>query len=156
MGAVVMDLGTMRKMACATARTFGLPEALVCAICDHESGGWRPWAVRYEPAFRWVPQSVKDPTERVARACSYGLMQVMGQTARELGFAGDYLTELCDPLVGIEYGCKKLSRCMAKCPGNVREALLCYNGGGNPNYPDLVLKLVPKYAPANQPVGSGQ
>jgi soluble lytic murein transglycosylase-like protein len=75
-------------------------------------------------------------------------MQIMGETARELGFKGTYLTELCDPIVGLEYGCRKLGACIEKHPGDTRAALLAYNGGSNPAYPDLVLRLLPKYQAA--------
>jgi soluble lytic murein transglycosylase-like protein len=37
-------------------------------------------------------------------------MQVMGATARELGFKGRFFTELCDPMEGLNYGCRYLVR----------------------------------------------
>lgn len=144
-----MDVPTMIRVARATAKAHALPEDLVCAVCDHESWGWDTFAIRYEPAFerKYDPvDPAKEPTEHFARAFSYGLMQIMGETARELGFAGKYLTELCDPIVGVEYGCRKLSRCMAKHPGDMRAALLAYNGGANAQYPELVLALCEKYS----------
>jgi soluble lytic murein transglycosylase-like protein len=143
-----MDIPTLIKVARATAKAHALREDLVCAVCDHESG-WDPFAIRYEPAFerKYDPvDPVKNPTEHFARAFSWGLMQLMGETARELGFAGKYLDELSDPLVGIEFGCRKLAKCMAAHPGDARAALLAYNGGANAQYPDLVLVLLPKYA----------
>jgi soluble lytic murein transglycosylase-like protein len=125
-----------------------MDEALVCAVADHESGGWNPWAIRYEPAFekKYDPADpVKLPTEHYSRAFSFGLMQIMGETARELGFAGPYITQLCSPDVGLEYGCRKLKRCVDAHPGDTRAALLAYNGGSNPQYPDLVLQLIKQY-----------
>lgn len=137
------DLVALAKTA---AQRHSLDPALVCAVCDHESAGWSTWAVRYEPAFekRWDPTAGISPTEHYGRAFSYGLMQIMGETARELGFAGKYLTELCDPETGVEFGCRKLAKCVASC-GDVEAALLRYNGGGDPNYPEMVLQLVGKY-----------
>lgn len=38
----------------------------------------------------------------VEPANQWGVMQVMGGVAREVGFKGSFLTELCDPEVGIE------------------------------------------------------
>ncbi len=35
-------------------------------------------------------------------------MQILGQTAREIGFDGTFLTELCDPEIGLEWGCRYL------------------------------------------------
>jgi len=45
--------------------------------------------------------------ELLAQQTSWGLMQIMGGTARERGFCG-WLTELCDPVVNLEWGCKHL------------------------------------------------
>jgi len=82
------------------------------------------------------------------RAVSWGLMQVMGQTAREFGYPGP-LPQLCSPGVGLLYGCKKLKSCFERAAGgDVRQALSFYNGGGDPTYPDHVLALVPKYQQA--------
>lgn len=144
----VADLQFLISIARKTALAHGLPPALVAAVCEHESGGWEPWAMRFEPAFlkRYVePLKLKSATEANARATSYGLMQVLGQVARELGFKGKYLTELCDPVVGVEFGCRKLKQCMDKHDNDQRAALLAYNGGGNPDYPNKVLDLVEKY-----------
>jgi soluble lytic murein transglycosylase-like protein len=95
---------------------YGLPVGLVHAIVKVESSG-NPWAIRYEPGFQrayldgkpWrIYGAVTHDTEVVARATSWGLMQVMGQVARERGFEGIYLSELCNPAAGIEYGCRQL------------------------------------------------
>lgn len=131
------------------AKVHGIDPALVCAVCHHESGNWNMWAVRYEPAFysRYIlgMQNVAE-TEKTGRAFSYGLMQIMGQTAREFGFKGTYLTELCDPGVGVEYGCRKLAKCLLRASNDVHKALLMYNGGGNEKYPELVLQYIERYA----------
>src|SRR5262245_1759677 len=105
----------LEQLARAAAQKHELDEALFCALCDHESVGWKPWAIRYEPAFfsRYVAPLYTNnkisATEAFARSFSYGLGQIMGQTARELGFDGEYLTELCDPEVGLEYAARKLA-----------------------------------------------
>ena len=116
--------------------------ALVLAVCEHESS-WETYAVRYEPGFyaRYIEKMTGlTATEKTMRATSFGLMQVMGQVAREKGFSEKYLTALCDPVFGLTYGCKKLKECLDRENGDVRAALLRFNGGGDPNYPDLVLK----------------
>ncbi len=73
----------------------GLDPALVCAIIEQEST-WNPHAIRYESAFfakyvapLFTNNKVEPPTntEAHSRAISWGLMQVMGQSAREMGFA---------------------------------------------------------------------
>jgi soluble lytic murein transglycosylase-like protein len=72
-------------------------------------------------------------------------MQVMGQVARELGFSGRFLSELADPQVGLEYGCRKFQRCL-KATATIEEALLRYNGGNDPTYPAQVKQFIQKYA----------
>lgn len=86
-----------------------------------------------------------DPTESRARAFSWGLMQVMGQVAREHGFAGASLASLCDPAVGLEIGCRVFTAKLAAAEGNVTRALLLWNGAGNRDYPAAVLARAPHY-----------
>ena len=138
------------KMAEAAAENHGLDKALFCGLVSTESG-WNPWAARYEPGFyrRYVEKMDKDQakrfgaisldTEKELRSTSFGLCQVMGQVARELGCKLTFLNELCDPEVGLEYGAKRLVQAFKRKKGDVREALLNYNGGGDKKYPDRVL-----------------
>lgn len=121
----------------AVAAQHGLPTALVQAIVQVESNG-RPWAVRYEPDFflRYVAgrdHRVYAPCSRVTeerlRACSFGPMQIMGQTARELGFQGVYLTELYAPAVGVEWGCRLLASLLVREKKRVDRAVAAYNAG---------------------------
>jgi soluble lytic murein transglycosylase-like protein len=88
-------------------------------------------------------------TEKQMRACSFGLMQIMGQTAREYGFTGTFLTELCDPDSGVKLGCTKLKRELDRHNGYVTGALLAYNGGGDANYPVRVMANYKGYAYLN-------
>lgn len=137
----------MIGLAKQIAAKHGLDSALVCALV-HQESAWRPWAARYEPIFfgRYIAtMQGLSPTEMQGRAFSYGLTQLMGQVAREFGFAGDYLSELFDPIVNLEFGCRKLARCMDRANQDRRTALLSYNGGGAPNYPDLVLRYLTRY-----------
>jgi hypothetical protein len=84
--------------------------ALVCAIIEQESA-WNTYATRYEPGFRtrYVAPLHLPPTEEIARSISWGLMQVMGQVAREHGFDGKFLSALCDPALGLDLGCAVLA-----------------------------------------------
>ncbi|MCC8991727.1 MAG: transglycosylase SLT domain-containing protein [Streptococcus sp.] len=104
------------EMISAAAIRHQLPQGLIGAICQVESG-FNTHAIRYEPDFFTtyiVPCKIKEyppcsyRTEQRARAMSWGLMQIMGQVARERGFSGAFLSELCLPEVGIEYGCRQL------------------------------------------------
>jgi soluble lytic murein transglycosylase-like protein len=142
----------LRSLAHAAARVHALPPELVCAVIEQESG-WDRWAMRYEPAFyqRYIEPLLAGPTplartEARARAFSWGLMQVIGQVAREHGFAGNSLAQLCEPSAGIEIGCRVLASKLAAAGGNVPRALLLWNGGANPGYPDAVLNRVRNYA----------
>lgn len=135
------------------AKVFDLNPKIIYAMILVESSG-DPFASRFEPGFysqyikgvspaklggHW-PTSRTQTTERYDRATSWGLMQVMGQTARELGFKGDALPEFVDPAVGVRYGAKYLRKMLNRFPNTdpgmcYREALAAYNGGpGNPNY----------------------
>jgi Transglycosylase SLT domain len=97
-------------LARATAAKHALDPALVCAVVEQESA-WDAHAMRYEPGFRsrYVAPLGLPPTEEVARSISWGLMQVMGQVAREHGFAGKFLSALCDPATGLDIGCAVLA-----------------------------------------------
>lgn len=113
-----------------------LPARLVTALIAVESGG-DPWAWNPEPHYRWLwdvkknmpfravtPREIaseKPPAdfpslggdrdqEWWGQQASWGLMQVMGAVAREHGFAGLYLPELCDAETNIEHGCRHLVR----------------------------------------------
>jgi len=143
-------------LARAAAAVHQLDAALVCAICEQESS-WNPWAIRYEPAFFTcyiAPQLAAaqiSATEAQARAFSWGLMQVMGQVAREHGFGAApsantaSLAQLCDPATGIEIGCRVFAAKLVAAHGDVARALQLWNGGGNPNYAAQVLARVARY-----------
>lgn len=127
-------------LARATSAKHQLDPDVVCGVCEQESG-WNVWAVRYEPAFlvRYVQPLKLLQTESVARSISWGLMQVLGQVAREQGFKGEFLSQLCDPEIGIEYGCLVLASKLAMHEGNLEAGLLSYNGGSAPDYGKQVL-----------------
>jgi hypothetical protein len=65
--------------------------------------------------------------------------------ARECGFKSTFLTELCDPALGLEIGCLVLAAKLAAADGNVERALLLWNGGANAQYPEQVLARAEKY-----------
>lgn len=126
------------------AKKHGLPRNLVAAIVQAESGGC-PWAIRYEPAFfeRYIKgKGVKgrgrcsDDTEARARAMSWGLMQIMGATARETGFAGEFLSELVTPSVALEWGCKYLKRLHDRYAARGIDAVVAAYNGGSPRPTD--------------------
>jgi len=136
----------VRAMCECWARAFDLPVRRVAAIVQVESAGNR-WAFRYEPSFEaWLRARIRklwrtlgndpyrdhpsDPevTELVARAISWGPMQVLGQVAREEGFTGPYLTALCGE-EGVRIGCKRLARLRDRYLGDIDRATEAYNAG---------------------------
>lgn len=124
------------------AARHGLPPELVAAMVRVESGG-DPWAVRYEPGFyrRYLEDlalsttdGCSEDTERRTRAMSFGLLQIMGQVARELGCELPFLSQLCDPETGLEWSCKylaQLRRRLSRAHGATTWECVCaaYNGG---------------------------
>ncbi|MGH9728761.1 MAG: lytic transglycosylase domain-containing protein, partial [Candidatus Acidiferrales bacterium] len=152
---------TLIQMARMRAAQFELDPELVCAVIEQESN-WNAWATRFEPAFekKYVEPLKQNgelktfgasmETEANARATSYGLMQVMGQVAREQGVAIPFLTELCDPDRGLETGCAHLAKHARDKQGrrvSFEKLLLAWNGGGDPGYPNKVLERVSHYLP---------
>ena len=75
-----------------------------------EKGFKRRYIDPIKSVERWGSTSYE--TERENRATSFGLCQVMGQVARELGCTARSLTELTTPEIGLEYGAKRLKKAM--------------------------------------------
>lgn len=146
-----MDLSTndaRLALAGKWAAKYGLDKFIVCAVIEQESS-WNPWAVRFEPGFLRTYVKPVDPnnptTKEITRASSFGLMQIMGEVAIEFGFTGAFLTQLCDPDIGVDLGCRKLQKEFSL-HGDAQNALLAYNGGGNSLYPSQVLARVGHYS----------
>lgn len=151
---------TFNEIIKRSSQTFEIPEELIKSIIIKESGV-RIYAVRYEPAFTrnylidkdtgklksleklggHIPKEINKTTEYVLRSASFGLMQVMGQVAREKGFSKESLLELCNPELNIYFGCRHFKYLLDMKMGDVGKALLNWNGGGNPNYAKEVLEI---------------
>jgi soluble lytic murein transglycosylase-like protein len=133
-------------LARASAARHALDPALVCAVVEQESA-WDAHAIRYEPGFRtrYVAPLGLPPTEEVARSISWGLMQVMGQVAREHGFSGKFLSALCDPAAGLDIGCAVLATKLSAAGGNLARSLELWNGGANADYAPQVLARIARY-----------
>jgi len=110
----MMDHGELTQLIKSAAAKRALPWELVYAICQVESS-LNPTATRYEPHFRWLvgDNDAMSPKERHDQMTSWGLMQVMGAVARELGHIGP-LDDLLHPPTGLFYGCLHLRRFRAK------------------------------------------
>jgi soluble lytic murein transglycosylase-like protein len=87
---------------------------LIAAIVMTESTG-RPCAIKYEAPFIWLNDpdgharalNISEKTEIQNQKHSWGLMQIMGGTARDMGFR-DLMPKLCIPRVGLEFGTRYL------------------------------------------------
>ena len=150
---------SLQNLISAVAGKHGVPEGIVRGLIEAESG-WNPWAMRYESHYRWLycprkqrPDANPSPlpgcsrdTEREAQKTSWGLLQIMGAAARERGFRGVFLSELCDPEVGLEYGLMHLNWMRKRFydKGGWPAVISAYNAGtptgSNRAYVDKVLK----------------
>lgn len=163
------------------ANEHGLRPEIVFAIIRKESGNGR-LRYRCEPHYRYLWNCRNNKPWRLSKAeadrvkalphfrppkglfisndsewwgqrASWGPMQIMGATARELGFKGDW-PELCGE-AGIQYGCiylKRLKDRFIKSHG-WKGVISAYNQGGpyktkgvfnNQKYVDSVLRFAEK------------
>lgn len=116
------------------ADEFDIDPTLIAAVIQKESGGncLRP---RFEPTFDYLdaPErhakrlGITKDTEIVLQKTSWGLMQVMGATARGMGFDG-HITELIFPDEGLHWGCRYLKSKLDRYQ-SVKYALAAYNAG---------------------------
>lgn len=132
------------------AKKHKLDRIMVAAICIAESRGntnayraefksvlgvltsiWRYHLDCKEWADRVGSSTI---SEYIGQATSWGLMQVMGTVAREYHFSG-WLTELCKPSVGLEYGCTHLKAKIDRY-GSVEAGIAAYNAGNVRKNPD--------------------
>ncbi len=107
---------TIKKIA----KKYNIDYRLVCAVCIVESGV-NTYANRFEPNWKWFVNPnkwskvfhVTKRTHMINQAMSFGLMQVMGAVALELGIQQN-IPSLVDPKIGIEFGTKKLAQLIYK------------------------------------------
>lgn len=85
---------------------------LVFGLIEQESD-WKPDAYRYEAG-------IND--------ASYGLMQILLKTAREMGFRG-IPNDLFNPKINVEFGLKFLKSKLAQYDWNIEGAVIAYNAG---------------------------
>ena len=135
------------------AKVHALDPHLIMAIIEQESN-YDQYARRLEQGFfrRYTEPANMDEVSEVLLAVSWGLMQTMGESLRALGFFGDdqavnstvasmaISRYLGDPKDQIVCGCEWFLKKLEAAKGDVRTALLKWNGGGNPLYPDEVLR----------------
>ena len=132
-----MDKADVLKIAAQKAEQHEIDLDLVLAFITVESN-FNVWAHRFEPSWRYsltdeetnrhaAHNMISVATEHVDQCTSFGVMQVMGSVARELGYLGN-LAGLYDPEYGVHYGCLKLKLELKKYP-EMSDAISSYNAG---------------------------
>jgi hypothetical protein len=122
------------------AERHDLDRDLLAAVVMTESSG-RPCAPRYEEPYEWLNNpkgfakalGITERTEIENQKTSWGLMQIMGGTARDMNFRG-LMPELCMPEVGLEYGARYLKNRILRYParfdmGDMEFIYAAYNAG---------------------------
>ncbi len=133
---------------------FKVDSTVFAAIISVESS-WRTYAFRYEPGFYYTENvekmarahGITEASERVLQKSSFGLSQIMGGTARSIGYRGT-LTALFQPETNLEWGLKYFAF-NAKRYTQVTDMIAAYNAGSakkdiagkyfNQDYVDKVL-----------------
>lgn len=151
-----MSRTTFTRDIATIASRHALDANLVEAIVIVESNG-HPFAWNPEPRYRYLwdvqadapfarifsleelgrrtppsdfPTIAGDPDQEWnGQGASWGLMQIMGAVARERGFRGPYLPELCRVELNLELGCRHLASLMKRADGGEAVALGAYNAG---------------------------
>jgi len=136
----------VQELVLEFADKHAIPANLLQAIVQTESAG-NTWAMRFEPGYRWLwdvrngnpykgdparlpaPSFVSGETELMGQRTSWGLAQLMGATAREMGFRGRYLSKLCDPEFGLEFACRYLRRLHERFGPEWESVAAAYNAG---------------------------
>lgn len=151
-----------RSVILTSSHRYGLDPDVVMAIIQQESSG-NTFATRFEPEAyargsyfvsprEWATKLlITEVTEKIQQYQSWGLMQLMGFKARELGFTG-YFPMLCEPEINVELGCKLLKSLFERYETE-EEVISAYNQGSprktpggffenQKNYVDPVCKFI--------------
>jgi soluble lytic murein transglycosylase-like protein len=118
----------------AQCSRFRVDPELIAAFIQVESSGDQ-YAFRYEPNFRHVYKvaefarihRIPELSEQMGQKTSFGLMQIMGGTARWLGFIMP-LPLLFDPSTNLEYGIRYLLTLQRRYD-SVEDQIAAYNAG---------------------------
>ena len=111
-----------------------VPAAILAAIVQTESGANRH-GIRFESQYKYLFKTkenaqenrITEATETVMQMTSFGLTQVMGAVARELGLKGT-IFQLLEPEVNLTY-CALLLKRLAKKYTQKDDLIAAYNAG---------------------------
>jgi len=148
----------LKDIIAINSSRFNIPIEIICGIISQESS-WKSDATRYEQKFqkKYIDTKYANFSEKWRRdmATSWGLMQIMGIVARELGFNGEP-NELINPQLNIKWGCCKLTSLMRKYTNSLKDVIAAYNAGSprrdkngnyvNQYYVNKVLKYATEWA----------
>jgi soluble lytic murein transglycosylase-like protein len=117
-----------------TTHFYSIDPILVKAIIRQESN-WNQYSLRYEAGWKYLlkPEGyakllgITEETEIQSQKMSWGLGQVMGSVARELGFKME-MGNLFEPVHNVEYICLLIKSLEHKAK-TIPEILACYNSG---------------------------
>jgi hypothetical protein len=124
----------LRKLIQLKSVEFGIDPVLTLAMAEVESG-INMWKTRYEPSYRYFYHvrefaeklNISYFSEEALQRTSWNCLQIMGGTARDLGFKED-LTKLIIPDLGLHYGLMYLKTKLQKY-GSEIDAVAAYNAG---------------------------
>jgi hypothetical protein len=129
---VLLEIKNIIKAECERQKITDID--LIVALTEVESGG-NPKVARFEKQFAYLwkdlefskLQKITQDTERLFQKTSWGPMQIMGGTARWLGYSS-WLPDLCDPRIGILWGCMYFKKV---CDRHIylNDKISCYNAG---------------------------
>lgn len=116
------------------AEQQNVPANLLGAIVQAESGNNR-FAMRFEPKYKWTFRTkelaqdlgITEQTEMALQMFSWGLCQVMGSTARELGLRGP-IFQLLEEKTNLEYASKLIKRLAGRFKSG-DDIIAAYNAG---------------------------
>ena len=117
-----------------SCRRFGLDYALVNALIATESG-FNPCVIRYEQDYKYLFK-IEECRRLIGcsldtminmQKCSWGLGQIIGAVAYEMGLQ-NWATKLLDPELNIHFVCEYLQNIIKnKKPKNPQEVYAIYN-----------------------------
>jgi hypothetical protein len=122
-------------LVAVVAARYSLSPGLLQAQIIVESSGMAD-AFRWEPAY-YTRYIRNNPQAKAARfgplaACSFGPLQILLETACELGFSG-LPWDLFDPAIGLDWGAHYLAQLLAWAKGDYHQSLAAFNGGKSGN-----------------------
>jgi soluble lytic murein transglycosylase-like protein len=131
---VIYTQGQITELIRRECEDVGVDTALALAIAKCESA-FNPAAIRFEAHWRyfnaphkWAAKLyITEATEKQLQMFSFGVFQLMGGTARDIGYDGP-LVALLEPTPGVVWGVKNIKRLAEKYESE-EHLIAAYNAG---------------------------